>query len=96
MSAETTHHDESNYLNASSGFMSWFWTIDHKRLGIMYLATILTFFLIGGSFAMLVRYELLDAAPTLSAQNLKLEKVLSRGLFFVLRLLPHSSSHLSS
>ena len=44
-------------------------TVDHKRLGIMYLATILSFFLIGGSFAMLVRYELLDAAPTLSASN---------------------------
>ena len=53
MSAEDTHHDEGNYLNASSGFKSWFWTVDHKRLGIMYLATILSFFLIGGSFAML-------------------------------------------
>ena len=71
MSAETATHDESNYLNASSGFMSWFMTVDHKRLGIMYLATILSFFLIGGSFAMLVRYELLDAAPTLSASKLQ-------------------------
>ena len=22
-----------NYLNATRGFMSWFWTVDHKRLG---------------------------------------------------------------
>ena len=69
MSAEAATHDEGNYLNATSGFKSWFMTVDHKRLGIMYLATILSFFLIGGSFAMLVRYELLDAAPTLSASN---------------------------
>lgn len=88
MSAETTHHDESNYLNASSGFMSWFWTIDHKRLGIMYLATILTFFLIGGSFAMLVRYELLDAAPTLSAQNYNKAFTLHGAIMVFLVLVP--------
>ena len=37
MSAEAATHDEGNYLNATSGFKSWFMTVDHKRLGIMYL-----------------------------------------------------------
>jgi cytochrome c oxidase subunit 1 len=88
MSAEATHHDEANYLNASSGFKSWFWTVDHKRLGIMYLATILTFFLIGGSFAMLVRYELLDAAPTLSASNYNKAFTLHGAIMVFLVLVP--------
>jgi cytochrome c oxidase subunit 1 len=88
MSADTTHHDESNYLNATSGFKSWFWTVDHKRLGIMYLATILSFFLIGGSFAMLVRYELLDAAPTLSASNYNKAFTLHGAIMVFLVLVP--------
>ena len=38
----------TNYLNAKKGLMSWLFTIDHKRIGVMYLATVLTFFLTGG------------------------------------------------
>ena len=87
MSAEATH-DDSNYLNATSGFKSWFMTVDHKRLGIMYLVTILTFFLIGGSFAMLVRYELLDAAPTLSASNYNKAFTLHGAIMVFLVLVP--------
>ena len=34
----------SNYLNAKRGLMSWIFTIDHKRIGVMYLATVLSFF----------------------------------------------------
>lgn len=88
MSAEALNHDEGNYLNASSGFKSWFMTVDHKRLGIMYLATILSFFLIGGSFAMLVRYELLDAAPTLSASNYNKAFTLHGAIMVFLVLVP--------
>ncbi len=41
------------------GFMSWLYTTDHKRIGILYLVTISFFFLVGGVFALLMRYELL-------------------------------------
>jgi len=88
MSAESTHHDDSNYLNATSGFKSWFWSVDHKRLGIMYLATILSFFLIGGTFALLVRYELLDAAPTFSASNYNRAFTLHGAIMVFLVLVP--------
>ncbi|MEQ1875928.1 MAG: cytochrome c oxidase subunit I [Bdellovibrionia bacterium] len=47
-----------NYLNHSKGLWSWLTTLDHKRIGLMYMITILTFFLIGGIFALLVRLEL--------------------------------------
>ena len=49
----------SNYLNASYGIKSWLLTMDHKRVGILYLVVLTLFFLIGGLFASLIRLELL-------------------------------------
>ena len=48
----------SNYLNHSHGLKSWLTTLDHKRIGLMYFITIMVMFLIGGIFALLVRWEL--------------------------------------
>ena len=64
-----TEEHGTTYLNAKTGIMSWLITIDHKRIGVMYLATILLFFLAGGLLAMGVRYELLDPQPTFSAST---------------------------
>jgi cytochrome c oxidase subunit 1 len=47
-----------NYLNESSGLWSWLTTLDHKRIGIMYLIFVMFFFLVGGIFALLIRLEL--------------------------------------
>lgn len=47
-----------NYLNHTPGIWSWMTTLDHKRIGIMYLFTVLGFFLVGGIFALLIRLEL--------------------------------------
>jgi len=52
-------YEEPNYLTAHRGLLSWLGTVDHKRIGIMYLAGILTFFFAGGVFAILLRTELL-------------------------------------
>ena len=43
-----TEEHGSNYINAKKGIMSWLITIDHKRIGVMYLGWILAFFLAGG------------------------------------------------
>lgn len=48
-----------NYINAKKGLLSWLFTIDHKRIGIMYLAFILLSFFIGGMLALVIRMELL-------------------------------------
>jgi cytochrome c oxidase subunit 1 len=47
-----------NFLNCSSGFLSWAGTLDHKRIGIMYLIGVSLAFLAGGLFALLVRLHL--------------------------------------
>ena len=59
-------HSEDNYLTHSRGFLSWALTLDHKRIGVMYLISVLTSFLVGGIFALLVRTELLTPGPTIT------------------------------
>ena len=42
----------------STSWSSWITTTDHKRIGIMYLATVLVFFVLGGIEALLMRTQL--------------------------------------
>ncbi|HAH46726.1 MAG TPA: cytochrome c oxidase subunit I, partial [Planctomycetaceae bacterium] len=56
---------ELNYLNCSKGWKSWFFTLDHKRIGIMYLIGVTCAFFLGGLFAVLLRTELLSPARIL-------------------------------
>ena len=48
----------ASYLTATRGWKSWAYTLDHKRIGMMYLFGILGALLLGGAFALLVRAEL--------------------------------------
>src|ERR1044072_9468650 len=48
-----------NYINAQYGLKSWLLTKDHKRIALLYLASITFFFFIGGLYAMMIRLELL-------------------------------------
>lgn len=50
---------KENYLSADSGWKSWLFTLDHKRIGVLYLYSIMGSFLLGGVFALLIRLELL-------------------------------------
>ena len=68
--ATAAHAHEPDYLNAKTGIGSWIYTVDHKRLGIMYLASILMFFAIGGFFALLVRIELMTPGETIMSPTM--------------------------
>ena len=46
---------------STTGWRSWVFTVDHKKLGIMYGATAMFFFIVGGVEALLIRLQL--AAP---------------------------------
>ncbi|HEV2103180.1 MAG TPA: cbb3-type cytochrome c oxidase subunit I [Candidatus Acidoferrum sp.] len=50
---------EKHYLNATYGIRSWLLTTDHKRIALLYLASVTFFFFIGGFFAMMIRLHLL-------------------------------------
>jgi cytochrome c oxidase subunit I len=43
---------------ATTGWRSWLTTVDHKRIGIMYGASALIFFVLGGAEALLIRLQL--------------------------------------
>jgi cytochrome c oxidase subunit 1 len=42
----------------TEGFWGWVFTVDHKKLGILYSVTAFAFFLIGGAEALLIRLQL--------------------------------------
>src|ERR1700704_2476846 len=49
-----------NYLNSDYGWRSWLFTLDHKRIALLYLVSGTFFFVIGGSFAALMRLPLVE------------------------------------
>ena len=59
-----------NYLTHEYGVKSWLLTKDHKRIALLYLASITFFFFLGGIFATIIRLELLTPPGDLvSAQT---------------------------
>ncbi|HEX9998123.1 MAG TPA: cbb3-type cytochrome c oxidase subunit I [Abditibacterium sp.] len=57
-----------HYLNNDFSWKSWVYTLDHKRIGIMYLVTISVMFLLGGLAAGMVRYNLIEPQGLLGAE----------------------------
>jgi cytochrome c oxidase subunit 1 len=49
---------------ATTGVWSWFTTVDHKKIGIMYGTAALVFFVVGGIEALLIRLQLFQANGT--------------------------------
>ena len=52
------HAEDNNYLKCSSGIKSWLFTLDHKRIGIMYLIGVTVALFLAGIFALILRSEL--------------------------------------
>ncbi|MEX0845693.1 MAG: cytochrome c oxidase subunit I [Balneolaceae bacterium] len=55
---------KNTYLNQEKGLWAWMTTVDHKKIGLMYLGSVTFFFLVGGVLALLLRTELLSPAET--------------------------------
>ena len=53
-----------------TGWKSWVFTVDHKKIGIMYGVAAFFFFLVGGSEALLIRSQLAIPGPTCSSADL--------------------------
>ncbi len=86
------HHDEGSYLTPRGTLfetvLSWVYTIDHKKIGVMYLTAVLTMFFLGGVSALAVRLELLEPNridsvltidPTTGAESIE---TIEKGSFF--------------
>jgi cytochrome c oxidase subunit 1 len=61
---------EPSYLDTSTnkykkGILSWILSVDHKRIGILYLITMTVFFIVAVFFGFLIRLELLTPGKTI-------------------------------
>ena len=67
--AHDHHHDEGSYLTPRGGAIATIWdwmtTIDHKKIGVMYLFAVMFAFFLGGVMAILVRIELFTPVQTI-------------------------------
>ncbi len=58
---------DNNYLNTGKyqGILSWILSTDHKRIGVLYLVSVLSFFLSGVILGFLMRLELIAPGQTI-------------------------------
>ncbi|MCA9008054.1 MAG: cbb3-type cytochrome c oxidase subunit I, partial [Planctomycetaceae bacterium] len=75
------HAQDVDFYHESRGLKSWLFTLDHKRIGIMYLVGTLTAFMIAGILALIFRAELLTPQIDLlvNAANPNLQEAASLG-----------------
>ena len=59
-SAAVDSETRGNYLNVDYSLKSWLLTTDHKRIALLYLASITLFFFVGGFAATLMRLNLIE------------------------------------
>ena len=53
------------YKGKHSGLLGWILSTDHKRIGILYLVSLSIFFLVGVTFGVLMRLELIAPGETI-------------------------------
>lgn len=74
MATQAQHVEDLTVIRESNaeptGLWSWLTTVDHKRIGILYLVTALAFFAIGGVEALLLRVQLSTANNTFISADL--------------------------
>jgi cytochrome c oxidase subunit I len=56
---------KQHYLNAGYGWKSWLFTIDHKRIALLYLVSVTLAFFLGGAYAVIIRLNLVEPTGSL-------------------------------
>ncbi len=83
-----------NYLTGERGVLSWLLTTDHKRIALLYVASVTTYFAIGGIFAFLMRLELLTPETDLVSAHVYNELFSMHGIlmvwFFLIPSIPNT------
>ena len=65
--SENQKNQEPNYLEYKGrfkGIAAWIFSTDHKRIGLLYLFSIMTFFIVGAILGVLMRLELIAPGKT--------------------------------
>jgi cytochrome c oxidase subunit I len=58
-------NSELSFFQVSKGIRSWIFTLDHKRIALLYFFSISTFFLVGVILGLLMRIELIAPGKTI-------------------------------
>ncbi len=58
-----------DFLSVGRGVLSWLFSLDHKRIALLYLMAICGALLVGVLFALMVQLEMLGASETIVSQN---------------------------
>ena len=83
----------STYSDSNTGIWSWLTTVDHKRIGTLYLYTALAFFIIGGLEAIVIRAQLQGPNGTLVSAEMYNQLFTMHGTTMIfLAIMPLSAS----
>src|SRR5664280_2480849 len=72
MSTQEIHSEPSylDYKGKYKGIFAWIFSTDHKRIAVLYLFSLMTFFVIGATLGLLMKLELIAPGKTIiSAQT---------------------------
>jgi len=83
LAAEQSIESRVHYLNVSYGIRSWLLTTDHKRIALLYLASVTFFFFVGGAAAVLMRLHLIEPQGTLVQPETYNKLFSMHGIFMV-------------
>ncbi len=53
------------YQGKYKGFLGWIFSTDHKRIALLYLYTIVSFFIVGATLGLLMKLELIAPGRTI-------------------------------
>lgn len=85
---------EKNYLTTDYTLKSWFLTTDHKRIAILYFASLIFFFFIGGAAATAIRIELATPQADLVSSDIYNRLFTMHGIimvwFFLIPSIPNT------
>jgi len=79
--------EPKNYLNADHTLKSWLLSVDHKRIGVMYLIAVTFFFFIGSIAAAMIRYELTSPKGILLSSEVYNKTFSAHGILMVFQFL---------
>ncbi len=67
MVTETEHTEQKSFFQEGKykGILGWILSTDHKRIGLLYLYSIMTFFIVGAILGLLMKLELIAPGKTL-------------------------------
>ncbi|HPT29286.1 MAG TPA: cbb3-type cytochrome c oxidase subunit I, partial [Bryobacteraceae bacterium] len=70
VTAHPAVHSHPDYLSENKGLWNWLTTVDHKRIGLMYMWSVVGFMIIGGLLALSIRLELLTPRHTIMSAEM--------------------------